>query len=158
MTVPLKYHHFIGQQGNFFRNLRSFGVNVEQSGTPAKWTVPTRPPSDAAASARIDTDEAEVKGVEWQVVSNYHDTEDGDSVWTLKARDEAGLAKAKDVIAEAIKQAEASSFVGFLTLPDRTAFPRIVGSKGANVSRLRAETGADITVSREDNTITIVGE
>ena len=32
------------------------------------------------------------------------------------------------------------------------------GAKGANVSRLRQETGADITVSREDNTITIIGE
>ena len=33
-----------------------------------------------------------------------------------------------------------------------------VGSKGANVSRLRNETGADITVSRQDNTITIIGQ
>ena len=158
VTVPLKYHHFISQQGNFFRNLRSFGVNVEQSATPSKSAVPARPVSEAAASARIDSDEAEVKGVEWQVIANYQDAEDGDSVWTLKARDEAGLAKAKQAVADAIKQAEAFTSVGFLTLPDRSAFPRIVGSKGANVSRLRAETGADITVSREDNTITIVGQ
>ncbi|KAJ3555770.1 hypothetical protein NM688_g2394 [Phlebia brevispora] len=47
--------------------------------------------------------------------------------------------------------------VGFLTLPDRSAFPRIVGAKGSNVARLRAESQADITVSREDNTIVIVG-
>lgn len=30
-------------------------------------------------------------------------------------------------------------------------------SLGANVSRLRLETGADITVGRDDNIITIVG-
>ena len=84
VTVPLKYHHFISQQGNFFRNLRSFGVNVEQSATPSKSAVPARPVSEAAASARIDSDEAEVKGVEWQVIANYQDAEDGDSVWTLK--------------------------------------------------------------------------
>ena len=36
-------------------------------------------------------------------------------------------------------------------------FPRIVGTKGANVARLRNETGAEITVSRENNTIVIIG-
>ena len=47
--------------------------------------------------------------------------------------------------------------VGFLTLPDRSMFPRIVGAKGSNVARLRNESGADITVSHEDSTIVIVG-
>jgi len=47
--------------------------------------------------------------------------------------------------------------VGFLTLADRSAFPKIVGSKGSNVARLRAETGADITVGRDSNTIVIIG-
>ena len=42
-------------------------------------------------------------------------------------------------------------------MPDRSAFPMIVGTKGANVSRLRAETGADITVGRDNNTIVIIG-
>lgn len=175
VNVPLKYHHFITQQGSLFRTLRSYGVNVEQSATPTKSALPPRPPSEKAASARIDDAEEDAAGIEWQVVENYKDVEEGDSVWTLKARDEAGLQKAKDYIADAIKQAEESSLVGFLTLPDRTAFPRIignyefalpktqlfdvnfVGTKGANVSRLRAETGADITVSKENNTITIIG-
>jgi len=58
---------------------------------------------------------------------------------------------------DALKSAEEATHVGFLTLPDRGAFPRIVGSKGATVARLRAETGADITVSRETNNITIIG-
>ena len=43
-------------------------------------------------------------------------------------------------------------------LDNRSMFPRIVGAKGANVARLRAESQADITVSREDNTIVIVGK
>ncbi|THG99164.1 hypothetical protein EW145_g7314 [Phellinidium pouzarii] len=159
VTVPLKYHHFISQQGNFFRTLRNFGVNVEQSAKPARPVLPTRPEGGDVASARIDDAEegTATRGVEWQVVPYYQSAEEGESVWTLKARDDAGLEKAKKVIAEAVHQAESSSLVGFLTLPDRTAFPRIVGSKGANVSRLRAETGADITVSRENNTITIIG-
>lgn len=157
VNVPLKYHHFISQQGHLFRTLRSFGVNVDQSTTPTKSFLPTRPPSDQATSARIDDADEEPAGIEWQIVPNYEDAEEGDSIWTLKARDDSGLEKAKKYIADAIKQAEESSLVGFLTLPDRSAFPRIVGAKGSNVSRLRTETGADITVSREDNTITIIG-
>ena len=154
VSVPLKYHHFITQQGSFFRKLRAAGVNVEQSVVPTKPAVPERPDT-IASDARIDADEAD--GVDWVIIPNYQDAEEGDSVWTLKARDDASLTKAKDMIAEAIQQAQESSFVGFLTLPDRSAFPRIVGSKGANVARLRAETGAEITVSRENNTITIIG-
>ena len=74
-----------------------------------------------------------------------------------KARDQAGLDRAKKAVEDAIKVAEQASHVGFLTVSDRSAFPRIVGSKGANVARLRAETGAEITVGRDDNIITLVG-
>jgi hypothetical protein len=121
---------------------------------PTKPSVPTRVPS-----ARIDdaTEVAAALEPQWEVVPNYQDSEEGESIWTLKARDQAGLERAKDMIQDAIRRAEGMSHVGFLTLPDRSLFPRIVGSKGANVTRLRTETGADITVSREDTTIVVVG-
>lgn len=151
--MPLKYHHVISQQGNFFRTLRSFGVQVDQSELPQRSAVPSRPTD---TSARID--DTEVTDVEWEVVPNYQNAEDGISTWTLKARDQAGLARAQKLIKEAVDHAERMSHVGFLTLTDRSMFPRIVGSKGANVARLRNETGADITVSRENNTIVIIGE
>ena len=154
MSVPLKYHHVISQQGNFFRTLRSFGVQVDQSGLPQQSAVPSRP---IETSARID-DVENVPDVQWEVVPNYQIAEDGISTWTLKARDQAGLGRAQKLIKEAIDHAERMSHVGFLTLTDRSMFPRIVGSKGANVARLRHETGADITVSRENNTIVIIGE
>ena len=159
VTVPLKYHHVISQQGSFFRTLRSWGVSVDQSAHPQKSAVPPHPPQpESAISARIDdaADESATE-VSWQVTPNYQDAEEGDSEWTLKGRDQAGLDRAQKAIKEAIANAESMSHVGFLTLPDRSTFPRIVGSKGANVSRLRAETGADITVSREDSTIVIIG-
>lgn len=155
VSVPNKYLHFISQQGGFFRTLRSFGVHVDQSKAPSKFTVPSPPP--VSASARIDDDPDESKAHTWQVVPNYQDAEEGSVDWTLKARDEEGLERAKKAIADAIADAEKCSSVGFLTLPDRSAFPRIVGTKGANVARLRAETGAEITVSRENNTIVIIG-
>lgn len=160
-TVPLKYHHAVTQQGNFFRNLRSFHVTVEQSASPKTPAVPARPAAQAeAASARIDDPEDGPTEVEaqWEVVPNYQDTEEGDAVWTFKAPDQAALEKALTLTREAIEHAEQMSHVGFLTLPDRSMFPRIVGAKGSNVARLRAESQADITVSREDNTIVIVGK
>lgn len=78
-------------------------------------------------------------------------------MWTLKARDQAALDRALKHIQDGIEHAEKMTHIGFLTLPDRSLFPRIVGAKGSNVARLRNESGADITVSREDNTIVIVG-
>ncbi|KAH0588911.1 KH domain-containing protein [Termitomyces sp. J132] len=158
IVVPLKYHHVISQQGNFFRTLRSFGVQVDQSRQPSKSAVPTRPPPSSAPTARIDEAEDEsAPKTQWEVVLNYQDVEEDDSTWTLKARDQAGLERAQNLIKEAIEHAQGMSHVGFLTLSERSVFPRIVGTKGANVARLRAETGADITVGREDNTIVIIG-
>ncbi|KAJ7497521.1 hypothetical protein FB451DRAFT_1211765 [Mycena latifolia] len=155
VTVPLKYHHVISQQGAFFRTLRAFGVHVDQSAQPQKSAVPPQPTANGSA-ARIDEVE-EAPAVKWEITANYQDAEEGESTWTLKAKDQAGLDRAEKQIKEAIEQAERMSHVGFLTLPDRTMFPRIVGSKGANVARLRNETGADITVSRENSTIVIIG-
>ena len=160
VTVPLKYHHAVTQQGALFRTLRSFGVQVEQSKQPTKPAVPPTPaPQAGAVEARIDDTEESSATTEaqWQVVANYQDTEEGDSEWSFKARDQTGLDKAIKAVKDSLEHAEKMTHVGFLTLPDRTLFPRIVGSKGANVARLRAETGADITLSREDSTIVIVG-
>ncbi|KDQ21586.1 hypothetical protein BOTBODRAFT_26031 [Botryobasidium botryosum FD-172 SS1] len=155
VIVPLKYHHVIGQQGNFYRTLRNFNVHVEQSKVPQNQT--SSAPAGGAAEARIDAEEHSTSDPEWEVVKNYVDAEEGDSEWTLRARDQAGLERAQKLLEEAIEHAKNSTHIGYLTLPDRTVFPRIVGTKGANVSRLRAETGAEIIVGRDDNRITIIG-
>ncbi|KAI0695460.1 hypothetical protein BC835DRAFT_1306012 [Cytidiella melzeri] len=160
LTVPLKYHHAVTQQGNFFRNLRSFHVTVEQSESPQGPAVPARPAaSEEAVTARIDDPDEGSSAVEvqWQVVANYQDAEDGEAVWTFKAPNQDALDKALQLTRDAIEHAKGMSHVGFLTLADRSVFPRIVGAKGSTVARLRAESQADITVSREDSTIVIVG-
>ncbi|KZT08355.1 uncharacterized protein LAESUDRAFT_697227 [Laetiporus sulphureus 93-53] len=160
VIVPLKYHHAVTQQGNFFRTLRSFGVHAEQSALPQRPAVPPYPVSQAGVSeARIDDPDAGAAApeVQWQVVPNYQDAEEGESEWTFKAWDQASLDRALKLTQDAIEHAEKMSHVGFLTLPDRLSFPRIVGTKGANIGRLRNESGADITVSREDSTIVIIG-
>lgn len=158
----MKYHHAVTQQGNLFRTLRSFGVQVDPSVLPQKPAVPPHPvASTEAVSARIDDagDEEPTLSVEdkWQVVPNYQDAEEGEAEWSFKARDQAGLDRALKTVRDALKHAEDMTHVGFLTLADRSVFPRIVGSKGSNVTRLRNESGADITVSRDNNTIVIVG-
>ncbi|KAF8844641.1 hypothetical protein BDN67DRAFT_962561 [Paxillus ammoniavirescens] len=157
VSVPLKYHHAISQQGSFFRNLRSYGVQVDQSAQPQKSAVPMPPLEGCTSTARIDDTAEDSHEVDWQIIPNYQDAEEGDSEWTLRAKDATGIERAQDDIKAAIEQAEAMTHVGFLTLADRSAFPRLVGSKGSNVARLRAETGADITVSRESNTIILIG-
>jgi hypothetical protein len=129
-------------------------VQVDHSSQPQTSGVPTRPPP----KARIDDADTSSGEPEWEVVPNYQDAEDGDSTWTLRARDQAGLDKAENLVKEAITNAGRMSHVGFLTMPDRSTFPRIVGVKGSNVSRLRNETGADIIVSRENSTIVIIGK
>lgn len=128
VEVPLRYHHIISQQGSFFRNLRTLGVNVEQSASPTKSAVPARPSTQS--TTRIDDAETDLGGVQWQVIANYQDAEEGNSEWTLRAKDQATLDKAKKLIKDAIEHAERASHVGFLSLPDRSVFPRIVGSKG----------------------------
>lgn len=155
MSIPLKYVHSITSQHNLFRTLRSQGVTVDQSTIPEKPSASPRP-QPSGGSGRID-DEVEEEGVEWHIVPNYQDAEEGDSEWTLNGRDDEALEEGKKILEEAIEHAKSSSHIGYLTLSDRSVFPRIVGSKGATVARLRAETGADITVGREDNTITIIG-
>ncbi|KAI0051918.1 SCP160 protein [Auriscalpium vulgare] len=156
-TVPFKYYHAVTQQNAIFRTIRSFGVQADVSAHPQKPAVPTRPENGTVPTARIDdADEAPIE-VQWQIVPNHQEAEEGESIWTLKARDEAGLEKAKNTLQQALERAEAMSHVGFLTLPDRNSFPRIVGSKGSNIARLHAETGADITVSRENSTIVLQG-
>ena len=156
ILVPAKYHHAVTQQGNIFRTLRSFGANVDHSNVPMKVPVPT-PPS-GAVSARIDETGEDEGGTQWHVEANHSEEGGGDVEWTVKARDQGGLDRARETIEEAIEHAKTMTHVGFLTMPDRRLFPRIIGSRGSNVIRLRAETGADITVSREDSLIVIVGE
>ncbi|KIY44457.1 hypothetical protein FISHEDRAFT_51652 [Fistulina hepatica ATCC 64428] len=156
ILVPFKYYHAVTQQNNIFRQLRTYGVHVEQSAQPSKPSI-CAPPSSDSSTARIDDAAEEASSCKWDVVENYQDVEEGESVWTLKARDQAGLDRAKTVIVDLIKNAEQMSHIGFLTLPDRSLFPRIVGTKGSNVARLRDESGADINVSKENNTIVITG-
>jgi hypothetical protein len=156
-TVPLKYHDVVTSQGAIFRTLRLIGVEAEPSTQPTRSSLPSRPSSSTALAARVDDAESTVTEAHWEIVENYTDAEEGESTWNLKARDEASIDKAKSVIQDAIEKAKAATHVGFLTLPDQSSFPRIVGAKGSNIARLYEMTGASVHVGRENGIITITG-
>ena len=132
-------------------------MEAELSTQPTGSATPSRPSNSATPTARVDDAEESVTEVQWEVVDNYTDAEEGESTWTLKGRDQGGIDKAKTTITQAIEKAQAATHVGFLTLPDRSSFPRIVGAKGSNIARLHDMTGAHILVGRENSTIIITG-
>jgi hypothetical protein len=94
---------------------------------PQKSAVPSRPPpSNGAPVARIDDESDDVTpDLQWQVILNYQDAEEGDSEWTLKSRDQAALERAQKRVEEAIENAAKMTHVGFLTMPDNSMFPRV---------------------------------
>ncbi|WVR00176.1 hypothetical protein IAU59_007318 [Kwoniella sp. CBS 9459] len=172
ISIPTKYYHAIADQQNLIRQIRSVGGFISLPPAPAKPTA-AKPSSNgngttgtsslAAKTARIDLsagddDDAvpDVEG-EWEIVENYQGAEDGDLDWTVRAKEE-DLDKAVAVLESALEKAKAATHVGLLTGLPRSAFPRIIGSKGATISRMRAETGADIQVSKDDDLITITGD
>ncbi|KAG9123017.1 hypothetical protein FRC07_000352 [Ceratobasidium sp. 392] len=85
ITVPLRYVHSISQQGTFFRTLRhNHGVQVDQSQTPTKAAATPRPPAPDTSAARIDEEPVEPEAVQWQVIENHQEEEEGDAEWTLR--------------------------------------------------------------------------
>jgi hypothetical protein len=147
----------VTSQGAIFRTLRYLGVESSSSPQPTRPSLLSRPSKSAKQTARVDHADDTVAEAHWEIVENYTDAEDGDSTWTLKARDQSDIDKAKDVIGEAIEKAKTATHVGFLVLPDRSSFPRIIGAKGSNIARLHRMTNANIDVGREDSTIVITG-
>lgn len=163
VSVPAKLvYHIVGDRGFFFRNLRNAGVIVESPPTPAKPETPTpTKKSNGASNGRIDIDEDEqTSDVDYifEIFPRYAGQGDETVEWTLKSRNQAALDKAQKTVADAIKTAEAASHIGVLAGLPQSAFARIVGTKGATVSRLRAESGTDIFIPRDDsNVVEITG-
>ena len=150
VQIPFKHYHVLRPTGNLLRDLRAAGVNFSQEG---------RPPHDGEAVAtRIDDDvEIDPHGVEWRLLEYGAGAEDEATELTIRARDTESLELAQKLIGDALKKAEAITHVGYMTFPDRSTFPRIIGSKGAVINDLSVETESEIIVPRDDSTIKIYG-
>ncbi|ORY33442.1 putative SCP160 protein [Naematelia encephala] len=170
LSFPAKYYHAIADQPNLIRQIRSSGgqISLPQPAPPrVKFEkkldgVDGGATSLAAKAARIDLDAAEqdeelVQG-EWELRDNFEGMPAGDLDWVVHARSEEELEKAVKLLESAAEKAKSSTHVGLLTGLPRSAFPRIIGSKGATISRLRVETGADIQVGKDDDLIVITGD
>ena len=156
VPVSFKHFHILSQNSNLMRDLRALGVYATVSGKP----VPAQT-NTAAAATRIDDEPAdevqEPHGVEWRVVEYGSDVEPGNADVLLKARDAESLAIAEDLVKEAVSNANKSTKTAYMTFPDRSVFPRIIGSKGSVISELCLKTAAEINVPKDDFTITIHG-
>ncbi|XAO24488.1 hypothetical protein I312_103289 [Cryptococcus bacillisporus CA1280] len=165
VSIPNKYYHAIAETPNLIRQIRAVGgyLNIPQPAPPKpspKRPEPTSGGDLAAKTARIDLDgDEEVPDVqgEWSLVKNFEGADDEESEWVVRAKEE-DLDRAVKVLEQALEKAKQATHVGYLTGLPRSAFPRIIGSKGATISRMRLETGADIQVGKEDDLITITGD
>jgi hypothetical protein len=86
VQVPLKYHHVIADNGQFFRRLRSdHKVSVDHAGQkpPARQAAPT--PSRGGGDMPLITDDASASANthSFEAHSLHNSTEEGDIPWVL---------------------------------------------------------------------------
>lgn len=186
ISIPSKYINTIADRGFIFRNLRNAGVQVDNPPAPPKTETP-RPTSkqQSNGTGRIDDDADDYEPIDvdylFEIFDRYAGGSDEEVQWTLKSRNAESLEKGKKVIEQALETAKSADALGvivglpqsvlyvvsqlhFLLIPRLTCVPvffesaRIVGTKGATVQRLRAESGAEIVVGNNgSDVIEIVG-
>jgi len=164
MMVPRHLHHVIAESnnGNLFRNLsRTFHVTIDHAGQqrPARPAV-AGPRSRATVHGNLPliTDDAD-DGNDADVMSNHvwemedlmasMDGMDMDSTipWVFKGGDAANVAKARQLVAQALDEAQ-RSVTGYLVLPDPKTYRFVIGQGGSTVNRIRRETGCKIEVPK----------
>lgn len=79
---------------------------------------------------------------------------------SVHGKDEGSLDKAVKAINNAVEKVKKAECVGYLLLQNRSTFPRIVGSKGSGIERIKNESGVQsLTVSKSDiPLITFIGK
>jgi len=165
IQVPLKYHHAIADNGQFFRRLRSdLKVSVDHKGT----SPPQRPAAlstrKAGSGMPLITDDAGAgasdDNVSW-VVHNLHEgAPEGEITWALSGASPESLDKASARVKKALADAQKLTHAGFLVLPDPSSYRRVVGPQGSTINDIRAKTGTKIQVPKAqsgDEAIEITG-
>ncbi|TEB17654.1 hypothetical protein FA13DRAFT_701470 [Coprinellus micaceus] len=95
---------------------------------------------------------------EWQVVQNYQDVEEGDSVWTLKGSRRGGARQGgKDDQRCDPKGYEGEPWLGSSLLRIARRSPGLWGPRERALRVCAMKVGLISPVSRENNTIVIVG-
>lgn len=78
---------------------------------------------------------------------------------TVTGKDDQSVNRAVKAIENALERVKKSEYIGYLILQNRTTFPRIVGSKGSGIERIKNESVVQsLTVSKSDlPLITFIG-
>ncbi|KAI1766953.1 hypothetical protein GGR53DRAFT_484179 [Hypoxylon sp. FL1150] len=161
IQVPLKYHHAISDNGQFFRKLRNeHKVTVDHAGhaVPSKPKPSTTRASNGALPLITDDVEAAADAHSWTIVDTAS-TEDGEIPWVLKGNTD-NIEKAKRAITAALDQAQKNSTIGYLILPDPSTYRHVIGQGGSKVNSIRKQSGCKINVPRDqarDEAIEILG-
>ena len=165
IQIPRSLHHAIADNGRFFVRLRNnHQVTVDHSGQQPPSKSSSRPASRPNnASLPLITDEDEATEETWKIVESgtADSVEDQGTIpWILHGSAE-NTAKARSLIEEALKNAQSSSWTGYLYLPDPSTYRLVIGAGGAQINSIRRETGCKITVpgaQGRGEPIEIIGE
>ena len=166
VNIPLKYHHVISDNGQFFRRLRSdHRVTVD----PAGQKPPSKPEALSARKAAnampLITDDASAgassENISWTLHDLHADAPEGDIPWVLSGNDADAIAKARARLEKALEEASKTNATGYLILPDPKSYRLVVGPGGSEINRIRKQTGTKIQVPKQgeaQEAIEITGE
>jgi polyribonucleotide nucleotidyltransferase len=158
--VPRNLHHFISNDGHFFRRLRNdHKVTVDHAGHE----VPPKPSQAEGGKARKgangaslplitdDTTSGAEEQYSWEIVdNNAGDPEDVSTTipWVLRGPTDS-LPRAKQALEAAIEAASKPSATGYLILPDPKSYRLVVGPGGSTINSIRKKTGTKVQVPRD---------
>ncbi|PNS15046.1 Vigilin 1 [Sphaceloma murrayae] len=147
IQIPAKYHHSISDNGQLFRRLRSdHKVTVDHAGTkpPSKSATPT--PKRGGAVPLITDEAPSSDSHSWELHPLYSSEAEGTIPWVLSGSSTEEVGKAKERVERALAEAQKSDTVGFLILPDPRSYRLVIGPGGAEINRIRKETGTKVQV------------
>lgn len=150
IQVPLKFHHTIADNGQFFRRLRNdHRVTVDHAGQrpPQRASAPT-PRRGGALPLITDDAAASNDNHSWELHSLHADAPEGDIPWVISGSSAEEVDKARARLEAALAEAGKQDTTGYLILPDPRAYRLVIGPGGTEINRIRKETGTKINVPR----------
>lgn len=160
VQVPRHLHHYVADNGNFFKRLRNdHKVTVDHAGHQ----LPPKPTAAEGGRARksangsslpLITDDDTESGAEkysWEIV-DLNPVEGADASetipWVLRGPAD-NLPAAKKKLEAAIESAAKPKSTGYLILPDPRSYRLVVGPGGSTINGIRRKTGTNVTVPRD---------
>ncbi|KAI9666892.1 MAG: hypothetical protein M1831_001397 [Alyxoria varia] len=163
VDVPAYLHALLAEpgDGNLAKSLRrELRVTTDYPKQSAPRSDTLRPIANGATTSSLPliTDDTHVsEGADvniqhsWDVAAPSAKDEDGSTIsWVLKGEPD-NVAKAKERVLEAIKDAE-ETHIGNLGLADSGMYGLIIGPQGSTINRIRKQTGCKIDVPQQGST------